>query len=137
MPDPPDPDAFTVSGNTLTVLGPGLEFGRITSGLPAGLVGDWELDADNTLDLVGTSDRENFGELLFSWTDVETMTGSGYWQATGQTTGVLRQIYTEISTEPSLEYWEHLNPYVLDDDTLYIYMDLDSTVGDRLEYTPR
>lgn len=131
VPHPPDPDAFTVNGDTLTVLGPGLVFDRITFGLPDGLIGAWESNG-NPLELSDMSDRPNFGGFEYEW---GTQEGSGYWQASGPTSGFLRQIYTVISDDPDLKYWEHLNPYVLDDATLHIYMDLDLDVGDRLEYT--
>ncbi len=134
----PDGGTMQIAGDTLTVNGGGgaVEFSKVDFGLPADMVGTWDLDlTSSTGDMVlgSTSDAPapGWGSLSFTFDNQE---GSGYWKASGTTEGFFRQIYTEVSDDPNLEYWEHLTPYSLAGDTWTFYSDLAKTEGGAYNY---
>jgi hypothetical protein len=134
----PGEGTMQIDGDTLTVDGGGgeLAFSKVEFGLPADMVGTWNLDLSGStgdLELGTTSDAPVSGWGSLSYTH-NTEEGSGYWQATGTTEGYFRQIYTEISDEADLEYWEYLTPYALADDTWTFYSDLAKTEGGAYDY---
>jgi hypothetical protein len=124
------------NGDTLTVDGGGgsLEFSKLSFGVPEDMVESWDLAMDGysgDLVLGSTSDapEAGWGSLAYTWNepDAAEQSGSGYWRASGTTEGYFRQIYTEVSDDEDLEYWEHLTPYTLADNTLTLFTDLAKT----------
>ncbi len=142
----PSGGTMQMDGDTLTVNGGGgaLEFSKVDFGLPADLVKSWDLAVDGytgELILGSTSDAPEAGwaSLSYTWNEPDSaeQTGSGYWQATDTGEGFFRQVYTEISDEEDLEYWEHLTPYALQDGTLTFYTDLNRTEAGAYSYQRR
>ncbi len=134
--EPPPEGTMEIDGDTLTVNGGAgpLEFSKLAFGLPEDMVESWDLAIDGysgDLVLGSTSDapEPGWGSLAYTWNepDAAEQSGSGYWRASGTTEGYFRQIYTEVSDDDGLEYWEHLTPYTLEEDTLTLFTDLAKT----------
>ncbi|MBD3241652.1 MAG: hypothetical protein GF331_13765 [Chitinivibrionales bacterium] len=137
----PPGGTMQIVGDTLSVEGGGgaLEFSEIAFGLPADMVGTWDLDlagSTGDMELGATSDAPAPGWGSLSYT-FDSQVGSGYWQASGTTDGYFRQVYTEMNDDSNLEYWAHLTPYTLAGDTLTFYSDLAETTGGAYDYIVR
>jgi hypothetical protein len=127
IPEEIDPikTSYILDEDTLTVNKDDLDFAliRTTFETSSDLTGTWKKGED---DLVLNAD----GTMTFTY---GASTGSGTWEASGNKTGYLRQIYTELSDDTELSYREYLSPYTLEGDTLTVYYDY-TTEGYSEEY---